>query len=742
MSKRIIESMRNFKYFKKLHNTRKKSISKFFSSFFLTKKPGLEEEEEKKPSVNFIFKFSDYKSLNLETSEDIFIKELKKTEKNDEIKIKPNFNTFYSNKENNKRNLNVMMNILYRSKKCRRYFKYNDLNENLIKLLLSYSVHEYYKKDSIVFMSGSKQSAFYFLIRGKISLKSSYHEYIRREVNRNQYKIETLYNNIKAEEKFNLLNFSNDNISLDKFVSKIEPFHISKFGSGHHSKTEDNLLPKSISSKGVNKNVRRSLNRLTTVKLEAFMSKHLVQDKILSEDYRKLLKDLSSTLKTYSKGDFFCDWEIILDKPHLETAYAEEDTDLLILPRKYFEKYFSRHYIRTDNERKLFLTKRIEFLHINNVVNLKPEFYDKYNVIYTKFDYANEFFVIYKGKGALMDFNYDYSYKKKSDIIYNASDLKILCYVGEGCVVGLESFHDCDKKYEYNFVIQEDNTIIYRIKMNRINEDNYLKKKNKNKLKKQLNEMYLSQNQFLPKIADNKKLTNEEKKIKKKEEKLNHVFSDSKTYFWKKLFNEKRVKTVYGDLKKVNEVKKHIKEKRSKKAAKSSVKKLPILNIESSDGFRRSKFHFMTTINKNKLPMTGNFNKFMPFKNNLKNALESMKNDNKEEKPLEINKNPIKKAITKRFSMMSYNFKSNLFRMDSKNLNEVNKESNKTIANIEDNFFDFYGDTNEVSKTPDIKKHKNKLTLDLFDKYITKTIKMNKKNINYNSGNFRIPLIF
>ena len=143
------------------------------------------------------------------------------------------------------------------------------------------------------------------------------------------------------------------------------------------------------------------------------------------------------------------------------------------------------------------LTKRIEFLHINNVINLKPYYYDKDQVIYTKFDTANEFFVVYKGKGALMDVNDDYIYKKKIDIILNVRDLKRICYVGDGCVVGLESFNDGKTKYEYNFVIVEDNTIIYRINMNSINMDNYFQRKNKIKLKKQLNEMYLSQNDLL-----------------------------------------------------------------------------------------------------------------------------------------------------------------------------------------------------------------------------------------------------
>ena len=68
MSKRIIESMQNFHYFKKLRNTRKELRSKFFSRFFLSKIP--KKTEIKKANNNFVFKFSDYKSFNLETSQE------------------------------------------------------------------------------------------------------------------------------------------------------------------------------------------------------------------------------------------------------------------------------------------------------------------------------------------------------------------------------------------------------------------------------------------------------------------------------------------------------------------------------------------------------------------------------------------------------------------------------------------------------------------------------------------------
>ncbi len=157
-----------------------------------------------------------------------------------------------------------------------------------------------------------------------------------------------------------------------------------------------------------------------------------------------------------------------------------------------------------------------------------------------------------------MDVNDDYIYKKKIDIILNVRDLKRICYVGDGCVVGLESFNDGKTKYEYNFVIVEDNTIIYRINMNSINMDNYFQRKNKIKLKKQLNEMYLSQNDMLQKTIHTKRLTYEEKIKKKKEEKINGVFHDAKTYFWKKLYNDKRINTVYGDLNQITEMNKQL----------------------------------------------------------------------------------------------------------------------------------------------------------------------------------------
>ncbi len=77
-----------------------------------------------------------------------------------------------------------------REKKCRRYFKFYAINEDMIEILLSYSKHLKYNKDSLIFSAGSRPTEFYYIIRGKISLKTTNQDYIRKEINKNQIKVE------------------------------------------------------------------------------------------------------------------------------------------------------------------------------------------------------------------------------------------------------------------------------------------------------------------------------------------------------------------------------------------------------------------------------------------------------------------------------------------------------------------------------------------------------------------------
>ena len=266
-------------------------------------------------------------------------------------------------------------------------------------------------------------------------------------------------------------------------------------------------------------------------------------------------------------------------------------------------------------------------------------------------------------------------------------------------------------------------------------------------LKKQLNEMYLEQNGLLPNNTRYKRLTKEEKIYKKKEEEINNIFHNAKAFFRKKLNNEKRIATIYGDLNQINEMNKHLTNKRllSRKDSKLNSKKLPTIDTEniSSNFKRRSKFHFLTTINKSKLPLFESKDKdkdknkdkekdifkMFPFKDNSKNTLESIKKGKKENTENNSNQNSNKKRVPGRFSMFSFNFKSTLFKDVMKKVG--NKNNNNLIeTKKEDNFFDFYGDTNNdfLQTSSELKsKKRKKITSDHVDKYILKLSKVIKE---------------
>jgi hypothetical protein len=121
--------------------------------------------------------------------------------------------------------------------------------------------------------------------------------------------------------------------------------------------------------------------------------------------------------------------------------------------------------------------------------------------------------------------------------------MKTICFVDKGCVVGLETCKEGGKKYDNNFVIIEDDTILYRVRVRGANEDNsYLKKKNRLQLKKELDSLYSAQNKFLPRTNIEAKTSNkEELKNHKNEDKINNIFHDAKDYFWRNLLNNKKM---------------------------------------------------------------------------------------------------------------------------------------------------------------------------------------------------------
>ena len=119
-----------------------------------------------------------------------------------------------------------------------------------------------------------------------------------------------------------------------------------------------------------------------------------VTRKLLNQDILKLQQNLGWQIKVFNQGSFFGEWDLIYDRPRQNFAYAEEDTDLLVLDKQYFDKYFLKHISKADIERKYFITRSIPLLKIENLPNLHLEFFDKDSIVYTNFDKATEFFII------------------------------------------------------------------------------------------------------------------------------------------------------------------------------------------------------------------------------------------------------------------------------------------------------------------------------------------------------------
>ena len=772
MSKNKPESMSNFKYFKKLKKTKKNSATEFFSSFFSFIIP--KKNEPRKYKMN-IFQ---YKDLIQETPEDILIKELKKPITDEETNLlqlsSDKLNNYLNNSNNHydmERNINTMLSIIKKNKKCQRFFILNSLSEKYIRLLLSFSEHEFYTKGSPIYKNNAKPTDCYLVIKGKVSLRTLNQEKIKNEINKKKNQFLSIFNKIEVEDKFNGIYYDEyyDKLSISNFVSKTNIII--------KQQDDNNLTNINNNKKFDRKKVyRRSFTRDHNMFKKGlnFNPQKIVEDKILVKNLIDLQRDLSIEIKSFSPGDFFGEMDLILDKPHQENAYAVENTDLLVLNKKYFDKYFLKHLIKVDNERRLFLTKRIEFLHINNVINLKPEFYDKNTIIYTQFDYAKEFYIIFKGRGALKQIN-NKDCTKKRDVIFYKDDMKTLCLVDRGCVVGFEACKDGRKKYDNNFIIIEDNTILYSIKMKGVSDDNYIKKKNRIQLKKELGVLYLAQNDILPKVNfEKKRLTKEDLKFKNKEEKINNMFFEAKDYYWKKILNRKKMDMKIKYLGNLNDINKNIyysnynkKHSNTKNSGKINLKTFYSKDNNSNkikSHKRHNTFRYLTSINKKP-------------KENSNSKISFQEKEETTKKSNKFNSNTINmykldtlNLINSNFSEYTHNKKEESYlkniSIDINNKRTSSQRPKKdkkflTLKNFkfpnlfkeektetESIFKKYYSSDNKIFKNKfaknliDKSNKKIKLTKNVVDKYITKMAKIsNENNINYNSGYFKIPLI-
>ena len=242
-----------------------------------------------------------------------------------------------------------------------------------------------------------------------------------------------------------------------------------------------------------------------------------VTSKLLNQDILKLQKNLGCQIKVFNQGNFFGEWDLIYDRPRQNFAFAEEDTDLLVLDKQYFDKYFSKHISKADIERKYFITRSIPLLKIENLPNLHLEFFDKDSIVYTNFDKATEFFIIFQGQGALKKLKLK-NIKNKNDIYKHKHSLETIWFVDKGCIVGLETGKKNLSNYDNIFMITEDNTALYRISINDAINSNYNYKLKKN-LKDFLYDLYCKQNNIFKQIDEKKNLKSSVVYVKKEKEK-------------------------------------------------------------------------------------------------------------------------------------------------------------------------------------------------------------------------------
>ena len=214
-------------------------------------------------------------------------------------------------------------------------------------------------------------------------------------------------------------------------------------------------------------------------------------------------RDQGLTVNDFTEGNFFGEWEIMFKKLREYTAYCIEDTDLLVIDCEDFKDYFKNEMLLADFERKFFLKKIIPILDINYMPIMIPIFYSKNEIVYTEYDIANYFYIIYKGSGALKQLK---DSKNKNDIMLNLKKLETLLIIDKGCIVGLECCKGIFNKeeikdniyYDNTFIINEENTLIYKINLSKfkINKEEMIK------LKSWLKDLYQKQNKLIRKCKE------------------------------------------------------------------------------------------------------------------------------------------------------------------------------------------------------------------------------------------------
>ena len=429
------------------------------------------------------------------------------------------------------RNIKIISLILKLYIKLQQYAKLNCLGEEFIKVLSYFGTYQHFEKGTPIYKLHSKSNFFYFVIKGRVSIKSIDPEKIKEEMDLKENENKTMNKEVESDDEEKLQEFfdnynyeNNDNISLknliidsgnenkNKIFNEVDFDINNDFTKMEKQKKNINMTNKNLQStrrSTIFERIKKKLNHTMDVEES---KKNNINLQIFNKNLLELQKNLSCELQIVQKGKFFGEWDLILNRPHSNCAFADEDTDLLLLNKIYFHKFLKKRLSKADLDRKYFIMKRIPLLQIEHLVYIHPEFFDKNTIVYTQYNTADEFFIILQGSGALIKLN---NCKSKQDILYNKNEIETMCIIDSGGIVGLEAGKEKIGKYEYNFIITEENTVLYRIPLSK-NKSKF-SPQFRDELKEFLMSLYKKQFKFLEK----RKKKVENYKRKRKMEKTN-----------------------------------------------------------------------------------------------------------------------------------------------------------------------------------------------------------------------------
>lgn len=279
-------------------------------------------------------------------------------------------------------------------------------------------------------------------------------------------------------------------------------------------------------------------------------SSEIKEDEITENDIRYNLEKETQKL---CQGMCFGENSLIKNTAHSESVYCCEDTDVFYLEKEHFDHYLKRLFIKSSEERKLFLKHKIPILDDIKFDFDEPEFYDKGTMLYNTFQKANSIYVLFQGECSLKDSD---NIKCESELIERKEKLTTISIIDKGGIIGLESILNNNKNYESNCIVTRDFTVVYKIPYNKIasllaNEKNGLKEFFINLYKQ---ESSLIKNSIQKKKAQTLAVRNTFKKqggynsfdeiflnaIKDKKDKVNNMSSNTVTNYGT-IFNRKKI---------------------------------------------------------------------------------------------------------------------------------------------------------------------------------------------------------